>query len=226
MISKAGIFITGTDTHVGKTVVSSLIVSALLQAEMPAGYFKPVQTGTDLDCETVRVLGEAGHAQTNLIIENPVYAFPEPISPNRAALKNQCDISIDSIRKRWDELPDRTWVVEGAGGLLVPLNSRQSIRDLIVALEIPMILVASTRLGTINHTLLSLECASRSRIKVLGMILVGDEDLGLADQFRGLADVPVLAEIPTLHQLSASVVSQVAVDKFPLSKLQEWFRNV
>jgi hypothetical protein len=58
------------------------------------------------------------------------------------------------------------------------------------------------------------------------MILVGDEDLGLADQFRGLADVPVLAEIPTLPQLSASVVSQVAVDKFPLSKLQEWFRNV
>lgn len=215
---RSGVFITGTDTNVGKTVVSSLIVTALQDAKISVGYFKPVQTGTDLDCDTIRKLG--GHS-----IESPVYAFHEPIAPYRAALLHQSEISIDRIKKRWEELPTQTWVVEGAGGLLVPLNQRDSIRELVAALNIPLIIVASTRLGTINHTLLTIESASRAGLEILGIVFVGDDDPGLMELIRDLTGVSVLARIPILPQLSASAVREMALELFPIERLRDWFGN-
>lgn len=215
---KSGVFITGTDTNVGKTVVSSMIVAALQNAQIPAGYFKPVQTGTDLDCDRVRDLG-------GFSIESPVYAYHEPIAPYRAALLHQSEISIDWIKKRWEELPTRNWVVEGAGGLLVPLNRRDSIRELVAALNIPLIIVASTRLGTINHTLMTIESASRAGLEILGIVFVGDEDPGLMELIRDLTGVSVLARIPILPQLSAPPVRAMALEIFPIERLRDWFGN-
>ncbi len=191
-MAKNGIFVTGTDTGVGKTVVSSLIVSALQQAKLPVGYFKPVQTGTDDDCNEVQRLCGLSDEK----IARPVYSYPEPIAPYRASLLHQDRISLETIRRSWDQLDDRTWVVEGAGGILVPLSRDETVRDLIAALQLPTIVVASTRLGTINHTLLTLEAAERAGIQVLGVVLVGDADLGLNQVIREAASVPILAEIP------------------------------
>jgi dethiobiotin synthase len=216
---KSGIFVTGTDTNVGKTIVSSMIVSALKNSAVSAGYFKPVQTGTDLDCNTVLDLS----GLTRDSVEGPVYAFPEATAPYRAALIHETEISIERIQKRWEALPGGAWIVEGAGGLLVPLSPRESIRELVGAMRIPMIVVASTRLGTINHTLLTLESGSRAGLSILGIVLVGNEDPGLAELLENLSGFPVLAQIPILARFTSSVIRGVALDKFPPHRLQAWF---
>lgn len=216
-----GIFITGTDTNVGKTVVSSLITAAMRLQGMNTGYFKPVQTGTDLDCDTVRALS----GLSDEWIERPVYAFSEPIAPYRAALLHQLPISLEKIQNHWNELPKRNWVVEGAGGLLVPLSQRKTIRELIGVLKLPTIVVASTRLGTINHSLLSIESASRAGLRVLGIVLVGYEDPGLAELLHSLTGVPIIAQIPQLPELTRFEIDAAALEKFPIHILQSWFQN-
>ena len=154
---KTGIFITGTDTDIGKTVVSALLVSAFQQAGISAGYFKPIQTGTDEDTPRLAGLLEMSLGQ----FPEPAYRFPEPIAPYRAAAIHGVEIDLQKVAAAWTALEDRTWIVEGAGGLLVPLNARQTTRDLIRELGLRTVLVASSRLGTINHILLSIEALEK-----------------------------------------------------------------
>jgi dethiobiotin synthetase len=187
-----GIFITGTDTGVGKTITSALLVSALKKAGKAPKYFKPVQTGLDDDTETLKSLTESPYIA-------PVYKFRDPISPNRAAALAHEEIDLKKIHKAAASAAiEEFLVVEGAGGLMVPLNQRENTRDLVVKLEVPLVIVASTRLGTINHTLLTLECARAKNINVKGIILVGPEDPGLAETLKDLGDIPILAEIPLI----------------------------
>lgn len=103
---KIGIFVSGTDTDVGKTFVSSLLVSSLHSYGIKTGYFKPVQTGTDSDTQTViRLTGVS-----NRNFPDPVYSFPEPMSPNRAAQLHHEEIQLDRIIETWEKLDDRAWV--------------------------------------------------------------------------------------------------------------------
>ena len=169
---KSGIFVSGTDTGVGKTVVSSLLVTAFQAHEVRTGYFKPIQTGLDLDTDSVSHL-------TSLPISDfppPAYQLAPPMAPYRAALLENTEIDLDHVVQKWQDLGDQLWIVEGAGGLLVPLTEKQTTRELIQKLGLKMLLVASTRLGTLNHTLMTLEVAQAAGIEVLGMILVGEED--------------------------------------------------
>lgn len=231
--SKKSIFITGTDTDIGKTFVATLLVSSLKAHGYSTGYFKPVQTGTasasPSDLQTV----------TSLITLEPeeqtssVYSFTEPMAPSRAARLNHEEIHIDTILKCWNKLPPRNWVVEGAGGLLVPLNSKQSIRDLVVVLEMDVVLVASTRLGTMNHILLSLEVAQASGINVLGLVLVGQEDPGLKEALEDYLQnrpqdsnkVPILAEIPWLPEITTTTVKNSCSHYFPAATLDQIFSD-
>ncbi len=231
--SKRSLFITGTDTDIRKTFVATLLVSSLKAHGYSTGYFKPVQTGTastsPSDLQTV----------TSLITLAPeeqapsVYSFPEPMAPSRAARLNHDEIHIDTILKRWNELPPRNWVVEGAGGLLVPLNSKQTIRDLVLALEIDVVLVASTRLGTMNHILLSLEVAQASGINILGLVLVGQEDPGLKEALKAFLqdrpqdwnEVPILAEIPWLPEITTTTVKNSCSHYFPTATLNQIFSD-
>lgn len=220
---KDGLFITGTDTHIGKTVTSALLLAALARAGRSPGYFKPVQTGLDSDKLTVTEL-------TGLPAERiapSVYEFPEPIAPSRAAKMNramkQVEISLDRIRSSWIGLPSREWVVEGAGGLMVPLNSKSLIRDLILELHLRVLLVSSTRLGTINHTLLSVESARASGIPVAGIALVGEPDPGLEETIAEFTDVPVVSRIPLLPELSGAVIQEFGPVCFPEATLSRLF---
>lgn len=213
---KQGIFVTGTDTGVGKTLVSSLLVSALLGQGKKANYFKPVQTGSDLD--TPRVAHLSGIKPVDLI--HPVYSFQAPASPHRAAALENQEIRIDLIRETWNQIQGGHWVVEGAGGLLVPLNSNQTIRDLIQALQLPVLVVASARLGTINHTLLTLEAARSAQISVRGIVLSGSEDPGLESVFEQLTAVPVIARVPTLTEESPQQVQSLAQECFRPTKMR------
>ena len=159
-----GVFVTGTDTGVGKTVVSACLAKA-----WGADYWKPVQTGLAEEPGDTAVVA----ALAELALERlhpPVHAFDPAVSPHLAADEAGVRIGLDSI-----ELPasGRPIVVEGAGGALVPLNGRQTMLDLMARLDLPVVLVVANRLGAINQTLLTLEALRSRGLEVLGVVLTG-----------------------------------------------------
>ena len=196
---KSGVFITGTDTNVGKTLISSLLLTALNQRGTSARYFKPVQTGLDDDSDTVFSL-------TGYDFLKPVFKFKEPVSPHWAAQSSHSSISISQIKEEWTKKDDFT-IVEGAGGILVPLNNDECMIDLIQALDLPLLIVASTKLGTINHTLLTLEAARNKKLKVLGVITSGPDEPRLRDTLEHYGKIKVLTHIPQFDVSPQSIES-------------------
>ncbi len=205
-----GFFVTGTDTDVGKTVVS-----AWLLAHLDACYWKPVQAGTEpeTDTETVRRLAEV--PEDRILPE--VYVLKEPLAPHEAARRE--GISID-MAKLIGPQDDRLLIVEGAGGLLVPLNEQDYVIDLIEDLNLPVILVARSTLGTINHTLLSLEALRRRGLVVAGVVINGPESPHNRAAIERYGKTQVIAEIPRLHTVTRSALRQIAPE-FDLLKLAQ-----
>ena len=205
-----GFFVTGTDTDVGKTVVS-----AWLLAHLDACYWKPVQAGTEpeTDTQTVRRLAEV--PEDRILPE--VYVLKEPLAPHEAARRE--GISID-MAKLIGPQDDRLLIVEGAGGLLVPLNEQDYVIDLIEDLNLPVILVARSTLGTINHTLLSLEALRRRGLVVAGVVINGPESPHNRAAIERYGKTQVIAEIPRLHTVTRSALRQIAPE-FDLLKLAQ-----
>ncbi|WP_250295913.1 dethiobiotin synthase [Wolbachia endosymbiont of Oedothorax gibbosus] len=188
------IFVTGTDTDVGKTIISSWLC-----LHTGYSYFKPIQTGS--------ILGTDSHQVSNLTNTNVYkesFVYKEPLSPHLvSSLKNE-SIDINEIN-----LPKaHNLIIEGAGGVLVPINKTTLMIDLIKKLAIPTILVARFTLGTINHTLLSLEALRARNIPILGVILNGlpSQDNLEAIEFYGR--VRVLASVPKLQQVDREHLMQ------------------
>jgi dethiobiotin synthase len=195
------VFVTGTDTGVGKTVVSA----ALLHRYGAAGYWKPVQTGIeeDDDTETVRRLAGAGDAR--LLREG--VRLPRPVSPHLAARLSGTTIEVPhlvAIAAR--QPPAGRWVVEGAGGVLVPLSDTRLMIDLVCELALPVVVAARTTLGTINHSLLTLEALRARRLRVAGVVLVGEPHADNRDTIERRGAVPVLGELPWLTPLTATTL--------------------
>lgn len=184
-----GLFITGTDTDVGKTVVSALLTYSFAQ-KVSTTYFKPIQSGSPTDTATLKSwLPET----SSLKISSSVYEFQMPASPDRAAQAEGRNIDFQYVQKVYRELSLSSLpIVEGAGGLEVPLNSSQTVSDLISTLNLPCVLVASTRLGTINHTLLTVHRLRQKNIHCLGLVLNGSEDPGLVELLEQQSGLPVL----------------------------------
>jgi malonyl-CoA O-methyltransferase len=217
--ARRGVFVTGTDTGVGKTVVSALLLAALRAAGGAAGYFKPVQTGTEDDTGLVaRLAGLDPGAPPR-----PVYALRVAAAPGRAAAAEDIVIDLGTVRAAWERLPGGRWIVEGAGGLLVPLTGAETTRDLVARLDLPLLVVASTRLGTINHTLLTLEAARAGGLAVAGLVLNGDPDPGLAQTLAGFDGAPVLAEIPRLDPVAPESVARRGPELFGAAALAALF---
>lgn len=189
-----GLFITGTDTGVGKTLVSALLMK-VLSRYVRAHYFKPVQTGylEDDDTTTVQKLAELKPDQ----LIQPIYRLKAPMSPNRAAALEGVDISLDQVYASFLSLSSEFLVVEGAGGLQVPLSGKVRIVDMAQKISLPVVIVASTRLGTINHTLLTYQSALQKGLDVLGVVLSGPKDEGLQEALQEQG-VRVLFSIPEL----------------------------
>jgi dethiobiotin synthetase len=164
-----GFFVTGTDTGVGKTALSALLVAAL-----DAFYWKPIQTGSieGTDRETVRRLAEV--SDERLLPE--AYCFEPPVSPHLAAREVGVRIRLDTLAWPPAEARDvaRTWIVEGAGGVLVPVNESETMIDLMRRVDLPVLVAARSTLGTINHTLLTLAALRAARREVRGVVFVGD----------------------------------------------------
>jgi dethiobiotin synthetase len=167
-----GLFVTGTGTGVGKTIVSAAVLAAMRAAGEPVRAYKPVLTGLDEppgewppDHELLGLAAGMDPKQVAPLRYGPA------VSPRLAAeLAGEC-IDTASLVARAREHPERTVVVEGVGGLLVPLSEGYSVRDLAVELELPLVLAASPGLGTVNHTLLTLESARTAGLDVRAVVL-------------------------------------------------------
>lgn len=175
-----GVFVTGTDTGVGKTFLAAALLKALREAGLNAAPMKPIQTGcfrrgaawVAPDLEFSLNLAGVSPATGERELMAP-YCFRPACSPHLAAREAGVRISIPRIAGALRRLKaGREFVVvEGAGGVLVPIDGRRTMLDLMVALDLPVILVARPGLGTINHTLLSLSALRQARLNVLGVVL-------------------------------------------------------
>jgi dethiobiotin synthase len=188
-----GYFVTGTDTNVGKTVLSALLVAAL-----DAVYWKPVQTGASegTDRESVRLWAEA--TEDRLPLER--YRFDPPVSPHLASREGGIRITLDAFELP-EAPPDRKLIVEGAGGVMVPLNERDMMRDLMRQIGFPVIVAARSALGTINHTLLTLAALREAHLPICGVALVGDENVENRGAIEHYGNVRVVGHIPILKKI-------------------------
>jgi dethiobiotin synthetase len=191
--------IAGTDTDVGKTVVSALVTMGL-----GARYWKPVQCGLDAETgegDRERVGRMAELAPERLLPE--AYRLQAPVSPHWAAERE--GLSIEDQRL---ELPPGggPLVVETAGGLLVPLRRDRLQIDQMVTWGLPVLLVARSGLGTLNHTLLSLEALTRRGLRVLGLVLNGPPHPDNPRTLEQLGGVPLLAQLPPLAELNSEAL--------------------
>lgn len=171
-----GYFVTGTDTGIGKTTFAVTLIHALRQRGLKVAAMKPVAAGGDLiegKCvnEDVLALRQAADIQADLSIINP-YAFAPPIAPHIAADQAGKTIDLDHIVSVYTALAAQAdvVVVEGAGGLCVPLNAQHDIADLAEALRLPIILVVGMRLGCLNHALLTAEAIMQRGLKWTGWV--------------------------------------------------------
>ena len=191
-------FVTGTDTDIGKTVAC-----AWAMVHTPARYWKPVQAGLqETDEAAIRALTGAGDDR----ILPTTYALPEALSPHEAARRAGVTIDMGAFTLPAVSSP---LVVEGAGGLLVPLNDRSLVIDLIKQLGLPAILVCGTTLGTINHSLLSLEALRARDIPVAGVILCGPDVPHNRAAIETRGNVRVIGHIPPLEPLTGEALRGV-----------------
>ena len=211
----AGFFVTGTDTGVGKTVISALLMAALGPR---AAYYKPVQTGDDDDTETVRELSGGFALPVGL-------RLPLPAAPWRAAIAAGVQIELSTLVAR--AVTPCDWLVaEGAGGVLVPLGPGLLMRDLISALGLPALVVARTQLGTINHTLLTVSALVQRGLPVAGIVLNGPPDPGLTEILHACLpqDVRVVAEVGPAPALTRAWVHRTAAAAFGPLFFDRWSR--
>jgi len=208
-----GVFITGTDTNVGKTVVTAALGMALQQTGGTVGIMKPIETGATPDTTT-----SDGHRfkglfapHKNVDVRN-LYGFPSPVAPIEAAQTSQQRIDLDAILDAYRTFAvNRDYMlIEGVGGILVPLTRTRDVRDLIALLGLPCLIVSRTGLGSINHTRLTLMGLRQADIPILG-ILLNHTDITPEEQqessvrlIRELSDVPVLGRLPFERSLRAN----------------------
>jgi dethiobiotin synthetase len=191
-------FITGIDTDSGKTFVSAIFCEAL-----KADYWKPIQAGLPRDADTVRKL--ITNTQTRIHPER--FLLNTPASPHASAKADGVHIALDDFK-----LPDtnNTLIIEGAGGCLVPLNDDQFVIDLINALGTEAILVADLYLGSINHTLLTIEALRNRNIPLKGIVFNGDANPESERIILKHADVPCLLRISKENVIDKATVIKYA----------------
>lgn len=169
----SGVFITATDTGVGKTFVACGIIRAAVRRGLRVAAMKPCETGDGDDGEKlIAACARPADGALDAALARP-YRFPMPASPEVAAKEAGAVIDVDKIEAAYHALAKdaEVVVVEGAGGLLVPLAPRLTMADLAARLKLPLVIVARASLGTVNHTLLTLEAARARKLDVLGVIL-------------------------------------------------------
>ena len=186
--------ICGTDTDIGKTLISSFFVKGL-----NSFYWKPIQSGIELqtDSQTVEKLAQVSEEK----IIKEAYVFTKPLSPHWAAEIDQKIINFDKLRlpKVQDSL-----IVETAGGLMVPITRNFLQIDQIKQWNLPVILVCKSSLGTLNHTLLSIEALKRRNIEIFGLVVNGEKHLDNPKTLVDFSGIPLIAEFPYIPKVDSN----------------------
>ncbi len=209
------IIICGTDTDVGKTIVSSFFVQGLKGI-----YWKPIQSGTEEGTDTKTVCNLLNLEPNRYISER--YKFKAPVSPHWAAEQESGFIEPSNLK-----LPDldELLIIETAGGLMVPLNRDWLQIDQLKVWGAPIILVARTGLGTLNHTLLSLEALRHRNLVVLGIVLNGPPHNDNPKTLEQFGDTKILASLPIFDEVNTKVLSQEWNKQQLDQKLKEYIRH-
>ena len=211
-------FITGTDTDVGKTLVTGALLQAYARQGKKVVGMKPVAAGCEaipggLRCGDVVQLQANSNVAAPLNLVNP-YSFAPPIAPHIAAVQSGAEIDLDHIVSCFQALREMADVVlvEGAGGLMVPLNARQDIADLAAMLGLPIILVVGIRLGCINHALLTAQAIRQKNLRLAAWV-ANQIDLGMhsfdenVQALEARLNVPLLGIVPYLTNIGQDNVS-------------------
>ncbi len=217
-VRRIGLFVTGTDTGVGKTLITAGIAHALRARGIDVGVMKPVETGCStraggLQPPDALTLREAAEVRDALDLINP-YRFREPLAPMVAAERSRRRVDVERLLERFGCLADRHTVmlVEGAGGLLAPITEKLSFLDLAVRLQLPVLVVIGSRLGALNHARLTVDAALAARIPIAGVIVnraTAERSLARTTNLsalRRLLPIPVLGEIPHLSGLGGNTL--------------------
>jgi dethiobiotin synthetase len=196
------LFVTAIGTDSGKTLVSAILTKAL-----EATYWKPVQAGEPTDTQTIQSLIPS----VKIIPE--LYKLAIPASPHFAA--NAENIIIDLHELRIPPLETEHLVVEGAGGLMVPLNEKDFVIDIPQFLSLEVVLVVNLYLGCINHSLLAINEINRRNVRVKGIVFNGDLHNDSAEFIAHYSGWPILAHIPKLNEITPEVIAQMAQELLP-----------
>lgn len=194
------LFITGIGTNVGKTVVSAILVEAL-----QADYWKPIQSGVvdGKDSDAVKLLIN----NTKTVFHPETYLLKEPLSPHFAAKLDGIEIELDKI-----QLPKTVnhLIIEGAGGLLVPINDTQYVIDIAKQVDCEIVVVISSYLGCINHSLLSIDYLLRNQFKLKALVFNGEFEPEVKQAIVNYCPDIAIIDIPTLNMISKSQISAVS----------------
>jgi dethiobiotin synthetase len=211
-----GIFVTGTGTGVGKTVIACGIASLLKSLGVKVGVMKPIATGDRKDAQHLR---KASGMTEGLDVVNPQF-FKAPVAPTVSAALERKEVDLDAIyRSYWFLQKHYDFVVvEGIGGVKVPLGESTYVVDLIQALRLPALVVGHAGLGTLNHTLLTLDALEAEKVSVMGVVLNGFRGKDLAEKTnpQALEDhltIPLLGVMPYQAALHKDPASAAAVIK-------------
>lgn len=188
-------FVTGIGTGVGKTVVSAICAEAL-----SAYYWKPVQAGNLTSSDSHWVTEHS--SRVHVLPEQ--FSLSEPMSPHRAAELDSVTISVKDFSL--PETDGSNLIIEGAGGLLVPLNDHETILDLITHLGVPVLVVSMNYLGSINHTLLTIRTLQSSNIPIRGLIYSGEENNASESIIKKMTGVLCIGRVPFSHTIDKDFI--------------------
>lgn len=193
-------FITGIGTEVGKTIASAIITQAL-----KADYWKPIQAGELDTSDTMKVQSLVSNEKSKFHTER--YRLNEPMSPHASAKKDNITIDINQI-----DTPktNNHLIIEGAGGLLVPLNNKDTILNLIKKTKCEVILISKHYLGSINHSLMSIEILKNNNIPIKGILFNGEENKETEDIIVEMTGINVLGRIEIIKKLNKKKIDDIA----------------
>ena len=195
-------FVSGISTEVGKTVCSAILVKAL-----EADYWKPVQSGDLHQTDSMKVAAWNGLSLPHPRFHPERHRLTEPMSPHASAAIDNVQIKLSDFQV---PTTDKTLIIEGAGGLMVPLNEQDTLLDLMRDLQIPVILVSRNYLGSINHTLLSIAQLRQAGVPIAGIVFNGPATPSTESVILQMTKVPLLFRIPELSEVSLPSIEETA----------------
>ena len=189
-------FITGIGTDIGKT-----IVSAVLTEKLRADYWKPIQSGDLENSDSIKVGRLVSNSLTKIHPEG--YRLSQPFSPHKSAHLDGLKLDIDSLKL---PITNNRLIIEGAGGLMVPINEKHYIVDLISHFKAEVILISKNYLGSINHTLLSIELLKNRKIPIKGIVINGESDPYSEEAIFLHSDLKLIGRIPFAKGLNPDII--------------------